>query len=159
MKLWRKKGAVEKELPSFLNTGLTRINHWLISAANYLQCKTNGYSCKKKKLLLMVFTLVFVLGSAGITIQGFKRSNENFITVTRIKTVRLQEESKIIPEIGRQELLKIERFKNYVDRLSTTVKGRTIKDSLLRNRPHLMDSVDYLINLFSYNKKLQRNEK
>lgn len=148
MKLWRKNKKTEKELPSFLKAWLNRFNRQLHRIADYFQRKTNNYPVKKKKFFLLVFVTLFVLESTIITVQSLRGNKGNFITVSRIKTIPLQKNSKIIPGIGEQELLKIQKFKTYIDSLSATPRGRRIKDSLLRKRPHLIDSVNFLISLY-----------
>jgi hypothetical protein len=148
MKLWRKVKRVEKELPSFLKTGLSRFNQRLIQVANYLQQKSNGYSIKKKKILLLLFVIVFITESCLVIIQSISQKNKTAIAVARIKTIPLQTEENQSSLITKEEFLKIKRFKKYIDCLSTTAKGRKLKDSLLQNRPHLMDSVNFLVNLY-----------
>ena len=148
MKRWRKNNRIEKELPSFLRAGLNRFNGLLISVANFLQQRTNNYSLRKKKLLLLLFVIVFVAESSVVTIQSITRKNKMPIAVTRIKTIPVESSENTTPHITKTEFLKIKKFKNYIDSLNTTAEGKKRKDSLLLNRPQLMDSVNFLINLF-----------
>ena len=148
MKLWLKNKKVEKELPSFLKAGLSRFNSRLIAIAKFLQQKTNDYSIRKKKVLLLLFVLVFVTESSVVTMQSITRKNKLPIEVNRVKTITIEPGEKNTPQITKAEFLKIQKFKNYIDSLNTTAQGRKIKDSLLQNSPHLMDSVNFLINLF-----------
>ena len=148
MKLWRRNKNVEKELPSFVKAGLTRFNGWLINIANSMQQRTNLYSLRKKKVLLLLFVIVFVAESSVVIIQSITRKSKTPIAVTRIKTIPVESDERIAPLIEKSEFLKIKKFKNYIDSLSTTTKGRKLKDSLLHNRPQLMDSVNFLINLY-----------
>lgn len=147
MKLWRKRKKADRELPSFVKTGLESFNGKLIDIANSLQQKTNGYSVRKKKVLLALFVVVFATGCFVVTIQSINMGNKT-ISVSRIKTLPIQNEENYTPIIIKSEFLRIQRFKNYADSLNTTRAGRKIRDSLLRNRPHLMDSVNFLINLY-----------
>jgi hypothetical protein len=148
MKLWRKNKRLERELPSFLKAGLSRFNGWLISIANFLQRKTNSYSTGKKKFLLLLFVLVFVTQSGVVIIQSSTRKIKTMPGVNRIKTLTIPPGEKNTPRITKTQFLKIQKFKNYIDSLSRTARGRRLKDSLLQNRPQLMDSVSFLINLF-----------
>ena len=148
MKLWRRNKNVEKELPSFVKAGLNRFNGWLIGIANSLQQRTNHYSLRKKKVLLLLFVIVFVAESSVVIIQSITRKSKTPIAVTRIKTIPVESDERIAPLITKSEFLKIQKFKNYIDSLGTTAQGRKRKDSLLHNRPQLMDSVNFLINLF-----------
>ena len=156
MKLWRRNKNVEKELPSFLRVGLMKFNQRLIRIANFLQQRTNNYSVRKKKILLFVFTLVFITESMIVLVQSFKRSARNPIAVSRIKTVTLPKDEDKNFLITKIEFLKIQKFKSYMDSLSTTPNGSKFRDSLLQNRPHLMDTVNFLIRLYLQNSKLKQ---
>lgn len=148
MKRWRKNKKTEKELPSFLKAGLSRFNGRLISIGNILQQRTNNYSLRKKKILLLLFVLVFLTESSVVTIQSITRKSKTPIDLTRIKTIRVESSEQNTRNITRTEFFKIQKFKNYIDSISTTTQGKKLRDSLLQNRPHLMDSVNLLINLF-----------
>lgn len=148
MKLWRKNKKLKRELPSFITEGLNRFNGRLIAIANYLQHKTNNYSPKKKKFLLLLFVIVFLMESGIVTIQGLTRKTTSSFTVARIKPIPIESDKTVAPVITKAEFLRVQKFKIYIDSLSTTTQGRKRKDSLLHNRPQLMDSVNFLINLY-----------
>lgn len=148
MKLWRKNKKLKRELPSFITAGLKRFNGRLIAIANYLQHKTNSYSPKKKKFLLLLFVIVFLTESSIVTIQSITRKTKSLFTVARIKPILIESDKSVAPVITKAEFLRIHRFRNYIDSLNTTTQGRALKDSLLHNRPQLMDSVNFLINLY-----------
>lgn len=147
MKLWRRNKRVE-ELPSFLRAGLIKFNQRLHSIANFLQQKTNDYSQRKKKVLLALLTCVFISESMMIIVQSFTRKSETAISITRIKTIPLQKGQTQNLFITEKEFLRIQSFKNTIDSLNATPARRKLRDSLLHNRPHLMDSVNFLINLY-----------
>jgi hypothetical protein len=157
MKLWRKSKRVEKELPSFLKIGLVKFNQRLIGIANFLQEKTNGYSVKKKKILLLLFVIVFFAETTAVIIQAVKQRSKTSIAVTRIKTIPVETTKPAVPLITKTEFLRIQRFKNYIDSLNISTQGKKLRYSLLHNRPHLMDSVNYLISL--YLEQLKNKEK
>jgi hypothetical protein len=148
MKLWRKNKRINRELPSFVTNALQRFNYRLIKFANFLQQKTNGYSLRRKKILLLLFVTVFITESTIVIIQSTKQNKKHTIAVARIKRIPIEQEPDQAPIITRSEFLKIQGFKAYVDSLSTTAKGRKLRDSLLTGRPQLMDSVNFLINLY-----------
>ena len=148
MKLWRKNKKLKREIPSFLTAALARVNGRLISIANFLQQKTNNYSPKKKKLVLLLFVIAFLTESSIITIQSLTRKTKSSFAVTRIKPILIESDKAVAPVITKTEFLRIQGFRNYIDSLSTTTQGRKLKDSVLHNRPQLMDSVNFLINLY-----------
>jgi len=127
--------------------------------ANFLQRKTNGYSTRTKKLWLLLFVILFVAESSIVTIQSIQRKNINSISVTRIRTIPIERNTTATPRFAKSELPKIQRFKNYIDSLSTTVRGRKLRDSLLHYRPHLMDTINFLINVYLEQSKKKENEK
>jgi hypothetical protein len=148
MKLWRMNKKLKRELPSFITAGLNRFNARLITIANYLQHKTNNYSPKKKKFLLVLFVIGFLTESSIVTIQALTRKTKSSFTVARIKPIPIESDKSVAPVITKTEFLRIQRFRNYIDSLSTTAQGRKFKDNLLHNRPQLMDSINFLINLY-----------
>lgn len=148
MKLWRKNKKLKKELPSFIAAGLNRFNGRLIAIANFLQQKTNKCSPGKKKFLLLVFVSGFVTESSIVTIQSLTRESKPSFTVTRIKPIPIESYKNVVTVITKAEFQRIQKFKEFIDSLNRTAKGRKRKDSLLYNRPQLMDSVNYLINLY-----------
>ena len=147
MKLLSKNKSVDREMPSFIIAVMIRFNQKLIRLACFLQQKTNGYSIRKKKLLLLLFLAVFIVKSTLVFIQSINTRNSTPINITRLKTIPIQSKEHQTPIITKEEFLKIQRFKGYMDSLSTTAKGRRLRDSLLQNRPHLMDSVNFLVTL------------
>lgn len=148
MDLWRKNKKTERQLPSFVEAGLNRFNQRLINIANFLQQKTNSYSLRKKRIFLTLFVIVFVTESSVVTVRSITRKIRTPIDVSRIKTIPVESGKENLPLVTKSEFVRIQTFKNYIDSLSTTAEGRKRKDSLLHNRPQLMDSVNYLINLF-----------
>ena len=148
MDLWRKNKKTERQLPYFVEAGLNRFNQRLINIANLLQQKTNSYSLRKKRIFLTLFVIVFVTESSVVTVRSITRKIRTPIDVSRIKTIPVESGKEDILLITKSEFIKIRTFKNYIDSLSTTAEGRKRKDSLLHSRPQLMDSVNYLINIF-----------
>ncbi len=157
---WRRHNTREDgSLPSFLRTGLTKLNQWLIHIAGLLQKKTNSYSVKKKKILLLAFSVAFATESILVLVQSMNGSKKTPIDVSRIKTIPIQQEQAPGPFLTRGEFQKIQKFKNFIDSLSGSARGRKTRDSLLHNRPHLMDSIRFLLNLYSEQLKNSENEK
>ena len=126
MKRWRRNKKSEKELPSFLKAGLIRCNQNLIRIAGFLQQKTNAYSAKKKKVLLLLFVVALVTESSVVIIESITRKNKTPIAVTKIRTIPIDTDEANAPKITKSEFLKIQKFKNYIDSLSTTKKKKKI---------------------------------
>lgn len=149
MKWWKKKEVKQRQVPEFMTNALTRSHHYVLKSAAFLQRKSNGYSVRKKKILLLFFVLLFVFASIVILIDSLTRK-QSAIGITKISPVVLQKENGLTaPRISKGEFKRIQKFKQLIDSLSKTQSGKMIKDSLLRGRPHLMDSVHYLLSLYS----------
>lgn len=159
MKRVRQDKTTEKELPSFIASWLIKLNRGLIRFADFLQKRTNSYSEKKKKLLLLLFITLFAALSVLVLVQSINGKNKMPIVFTRIKTIPVHKEQAPPEIITRTEFLKIQKFKSFIDSLSSTAEGRLVKDSLLRDRPHLMDSVSFLLNSYLEQLKTKKNEK
>jgi len=91
---------------------------------------------------------VFLGESATVAIRGILGKYRSMVAVTRIKSIPLQLNATNVPRIAKKEFLRFQWFKAYTDSLETTLQGRKRKDSLLCDRPHLMDSINYLIHLY-----------
>lgn len=159
MKWERQNKNVDKDLPALVKTGLTRWNQWLVRLAGFLQEKTKSYSIRKKKLLLLLFIIVFATESSLVLVQSMKGRGKTSLDISRIKTIPVQQQQNPSALLTRPEFLKIQRFKSFIDSLQSTAKGRRLKDSLLQNRPQLMDSINFLLNIYSEQLKKKENEK
>ena len=146
--MWKRKYRVQRRMHALFQNAFAKFDERLVQCARLLEKKTSAYSNTKKKLLLVVFVLLFVSQSTRTLIQSFKNKNASAFSVSRIKTVRVRQAAPV-SKIDSSELVKIQGFKNYVDSLGKTAQGRKMRDSLFKNRPHLMDSVRFLLNLYS----------
>ena len=105
--------------------------------ADFMQRKTERLSVKGKKLFLILFCILTSTISCCIIITSFTTHSKQNYSVTAIHTPQhITGEQKERPSISNSVYSNIERFKNYMDTCD-----RHIKDSILRFRPGLMDSV------------------
>src|ERR1700737_4257064 len=137
MKLFRKKNRVSKELHPFIVRVLVRINNKLKLWAEWLQQKTNKYSNNKRKMILLIFCLIFVSESLFVVYQSIKVNTRISYRVTPIRTSPLLEKERVQPTISEIELNRIHRFKIFLDSLQTTSEGKLSHDSFLYARPHI----------------------
>lgn len=152
MKWWSKYRETKVARPSFVSGAIEGCKKRLISFAGYLQERTSRYSARKKKCLLLAFILLFLSASAVIVMDSVTGSKNAVLNIARIKTVTVQKRNDTVRGIDQQEVQKIIRFKKYMDGLSKTAEGKKTRDSLLHLRPHLMDSVNILIEAFASSK-------
>ena len=127
--------------------------------ASAMQKESEHLSATGKKLALIMFCLIGVCSSIYlITVNIFYKKNSSDLLITSIplpKHVFENDENRNHVIISETEFKKIENFKNYMDSLSKSTSGQNIKDSILKSRPLLMDSVLQLEKLY----QLQENYK
>lgn len=140
MKLFNRK---ERSVHPILLKFLIGINQMLRRAADYLQNWSGNYSVRKQKIMLSAFCLLFISISVYVAVDGIRSKPKSAYTVKAIKVVTLVEEKAIHPQVSIQELSRIHQFKIYLERLS-----KKARDSLLQNRPHLMDTLNFLETLY-----------
>jgi hypothetical protein len=112
--------------------------HW----AGWMGHKASGLNTKQLYAILAVFTgfagiyCLFLIyqGIAGKSIQG--------IEAGRIKTV-LTAAPVNVPKSGgiSDDYIKIKVFREYLVSLNATDEGRKVKDSIIKSRPGLLDSI------------------
>ena len=131
-----------QKLPKAFERLLIRINAALMAFANYLQRKSNKMSCGTKKVFLFFFCCSVIFECSLVVVRSFHQRNSFIfpeLTVKTIRGVRNFKPDKIISEFE-----KIQKLKFYVDTLSGPKK-----DSLLMShRPHLLDTLIYLENIY-----------
>jgi hypothetical protein len=143
MKLFRRKK--NKELHPFIVRQLMRINQKLLQYANYLQQKTNGYSRRKRIVLLFLLCLVFVTESSVVIIRSLHKNNMASITITPIRIITPPPDNPSHPVFSESEYRRIENFKRYLD------SNKIFRDSILVSRPHLMDTLNFLQKIYKKN--------
>ncbi|MBO9684443.1 MAG: hypothetical protein J7502_17540 [Flavisolibacter sp.] len=141
MKLFNKRK--ERKVHPVLVKFLVGINQRLRRAADYLQKRSGNYSAHTQKIVLVAFCLTFISISVYVAVDGIRKRPNNAYTVKAIKVIPLVEEKAIQPQVSIQELSKIHQFKIHLERLS-----KKARDSLLLNRPHLMDTLNFLETLY-----------
>ena len=142
MKLFNRKGKEQRVHPILVKV-LVSINHQLRRLADYLQKKAGNYSARTQRVMLVAFCLTFISISACVAIAGIRNKAIDGYRVRAIEVIPLVEEKAIQPQVSIQELSKIHEFKVYVECLS-----KKARDSLLVNRPNLMDTLNFLETLY-----------
>jgi hypothetical protein len=114
--------------------------------AAYLQNKTNRLSTEVKIWLLIAFCFISIGYSIYRLKYSFTTKSDTFIQVERFIKTDTNNKSGHLIFIPRNQVptdghRRIQQFLNYMDSLNLTPSGRKIHDSVLKNRPGLMDSV------------------
>jgi hypothetical protein len=136
---------VAKGIAGFLLSVQTRF-------ASIMNAWTNQLSTGAKRFWLVIFCLVF----GGFSIYAFIgafRNNENSSRSIKPAQVSFpkyyhQQELHKVPTVSKNDMLRIDRFKKYMDSLQRSKNGKGIYDSIIKARPGLMDSIKVIEQLY-----------
>lgn len=116
--------------------------------AAFLQMNSNGCPVWKKKWILFGFCLLFGGESSLVIYRGLVDKTPLHLGAP-IKFLPLKPFWKPTPLPKRsKELDRIHRFVTSLDSLEKTSEGKRLMDSLIFLRPHLIDTLQYLENLY-----------
>lgn len=150
---FRNKVVKEKtQVNPTLRMVMLYVNSRMHGLSDYLQKQSNKLSMKAKKISLFFFCLLFCSLSIRALLKGFFY-NKNSIAVRSITVPAyvglpnndLRSDRNII---SLNELEHIEAFKKYLDSLNASQSGKRLFDSIMIVRPHLLDSILFLENMY-----------
>lgn len=121
--------------------------------AAFLQAKTTQWTTRKKKTVLILFCFAFAAASGWVAYDNLEKKPLATLRITPLHFVPLANDDEPTQHLPSKELRRVYCFKKYLDSLSTNVKGQAVRDSLLRGRPHLMDTLNYLENIYNNEQK------
>lgn len=151
------KSADSNTLQERVASQLTKRCHALQSRlAATLQTKSEKLSTGAKKAWLFLFCFVASTYCLYTISRSLHIRSPVLSAVNVIKAPPLLQPHEILhkpaPEIiTDNELQKVQLFKRYMDSLSQTAGGVIIRDSIIRQRPGLMDSIAELEKTFGSN--------
>jgi len=120
--------------------------HW-VSAMNRLMSKL---SPKGQKVFWVAGTIVMVCYCSSLIAFSFKKGNVATFKMGSIQRplTAVTAKSPFPADVSKKALLPIIRFQNYLDSLAGTPDGKRQRDSLLKLRPGLMDSLETVERLY-----------
>ena len=161
-KLFKNKATVinpvqEKMAGLIVKKGIQFQMKW----AGLMQRITERFSLQTKKIGLLTATITTCLYSLFIIAQSIVSKPKQSIPVSKIQMPQhiisngdiRHPEYSLIPE---KEYRKIIRFHQYMDSLGKTTNGRKIADSILKNRPGLLDSTLELKKLYELQQTVKK---
>ena len=135
------------------------LNKRLHKYADYLQKRTECLSMQKKKLALFVFCLLFGTISVCVIIKSFTDRKNTFLVHPITVPANIDKSNNDLfsdqPIISEKEFHRIELFKYYMDSLHKSATGKYLYDSIIKARPHLIDSILLLEDMY----QIQSSEK
>ncbi|HEX5152869.1 MAG TPA: hypothetical protein VFW07_15565 [Parafilimonas sp.] len=119
--------------------------------AAFLQVRFEQLSSRKKNVCLLIFCLLFGGSSALLVVNALNSKTKRAGTISIAESVKPQvflKRSGSDSTITKKEYDRIERYKTDILELNKTKEGQTLLDSLLSERPELMDSIALLENIY-----------
>lgn len=121
--------------------------------ASFMSGRINNLSSRSKQICLAIFCLMFggfsiyaFVGAFSDTGNSGRRIKPDQVSVPKYYD-RTNSEIKE-PSVGERDIIRINRFKKYMDSLSKSPKGRPVYDSILKARPGLMDSIHVIEEIY-----------
>lgn len=127
--------------------------------ADFMQRHTERLSRNGKLIILSLFCLTAGSLSIYLIANSVVKREASSFTVTHLKTPPLagksgDENTKASVIVSKAEYGKIQRFRFYMDSLARSPSGKKVYDSILIQRPGLMDSIFLIEKIYqSQNKK------
>jgi hypothetical protein len=121
--------------------------------ASFMSGRINNLSSRSKQFSLAIFCLMFG-GCSIYAFLGAFRDSENSGKAIKPDQVVVpkyydQSDSEFKePQVSEKVIIRINRFKKYMDSLSRSAKGRPEYDSILKARPGLMDSIKVIEEIY-----------
>lgn len=126
--------------------------------ADQLNERAAKWQPERIKVALILFCMVFGITSLAIMVKAIWVSKpNNIVAVKPIKVSRYighAENATTVPEhfISKKEYSRLEQFRGYIDSLAGSADGKKIKDSILSQRPKLLDSLAMVEQLYNKQK-------
>lgn len=132
---------------------------FLTEWAVWMQRTSRRLSLKTKIVMLLLFCLL--AGSFSIYLIAdslLGRQANRTVKITPIKhpgyaKLSGNERTEASIVIDQREYQKIHRFRLYIDSLANTASGKRIRDSIFKQRPGLMDSIEFIENIYQSQNK------
>ncbi len=127
--------------------------------ADFMQRHTERFSRNGKLILLSLFCLAAASLSIYFITSGVTSRKASSFTVIHLKkppyAVKAGDEyTKALVIVSNDEYEKIQRFRLYMDSLARSPSGKKLHDSILSQRPGLIDSILLIEKIYqSQNKK------
>lgn len=121
--------------------------------ADFMQHHTERLSRNGKLIILSLFCLTAGSLSIYFIASSMMSRKVPSFTVTRLKKSPLagksgDENTKALLIVSKDEYEKIQRFRFYMDSLARSPSGKRLYDSILSQRPRLMDSILLIENIY-----------
>jgi hypothetical protein len=119
-----------------------------LMASKFLQKKFETLPSFSKRLVVIIFCLTSFGGFIYVITYSFDKHPHKSISIESIEIPTEIPKFNRRPSISKEELEKIQKFKGYLDSLVNSKPGKRIHDSIIANRPRLLDSLSIVEHLY-----------
>ncbi|MGV8094842.1 MAG: hypothetical protein AB2L24_23570 [Mangrovibacterium sp.] len=116
--------------------------------AIWMARRTAGFTRRTWQVLLALFIGLSGGYSVYLAVNGFTNKDAKSISITPIKIPRHATQTgdtpKAAPQLSEAGYSRIRKFRIYMDSLAFSSTGRATYDSIMEQRPGLMDSVRFI---------------
>ena len=123
------------------------------SFASFMSNRINKQSNRSKRIWLAIFCLMFGGFSIYAFVGAFRDAGNSGkgIKPEQVSVPKYYDrtDNQIAePSVSERDIMRINRFKKYMDSLRAAPKGRPVYDSILKARPGLMDSIQAIEQIY-----------
>lgn len=128
--------------------------------AKWMDRRYNSLSIRKKKLVLFSFCLLWLLALGFLTTKAIllPAANQKWDSKIKIPKTEMTSPEQMLA-LPKSTLARIRSFKSTLDSLGKTESGKRTRDSLLRLRPGLSDSIAEIERLYQLSENKYDNGK
>lgn len=149
----KKNDTQERLANSIVSACLRFQQRW----ADFMQHHTERFSRNGKLIILSLFCVTAASISIYFIVSNVTSHKASSFTVIHLKkptyAVKLGDENtKAFVLVTKAEYEKIQRFRFYIDSLARSPSGKELYDSILSQRPGLMDSIMIIEELYKAKK-------
>lgn len=150
----RKKDWQPVDRPRLTDTAAQKGANIIISVqrkwASGMDKLTRHWTGPQKKIALVSFCLLLGAHSGIALYHAFnpKPVKRTIIPVTRIKPPAIQDNTTSTPNLNDPAYLRVKQIHAYLDSLKGSSDGRAKYDSLIQQRPGLMDTIIMIENFY-----------
>ncbi len=141
--------AHEKIANSIVSRSLQFQEKWAL----FMQRKTEKLSARSRKIIIIFFCITtggISLYTIGVSLLPSQKRSFKITTIKAPKNLTRAGDNKInaVMNASKDEFNRIQTFEACMDSLQNSDAGRKISDSILLNRPGLMDSIIQLKQIY-----------
>lgn len=148
-RIFKRKKSKQSEMHAVWHQWATAIEKRQRKCSDYLNNKAEKYSKRYKQICLVLFCLLAGGCSFYIAIRAIENpSGKLMIEKMSVPKYAMEDDTVSAflptPVLTEKQYHNIQQFKKYMNSLQITKVGKIKHDSIMKTRPGLMDSIDFI---------------